>query len=226
MAPRYNRGMPARPTLALAVVALAPIVLAAPARALTCPPSQPTVEVAIKTAPPSIDNTLSQGALQKLAGKSYHRGRTLGLYHADIRARWRTRIGQRDGGSEACRWIDGLAIDLVTPARTIYVIRERPPGTCWYDSVLTHERKHEAADDAVLAEFAPRLERAVARAIAALPPMAPVAAGEVAAAQRRLMAPVEAAVRRELAALEAARSARQAAIDTPREYRRVAAECG
>src|SRR5216683_2229798 len=165
-------------------------------------------------------------ALQKLAGKAYHGGRTLGLYRATIRARWHTRVGQRDGHGETCRWIDSIAIDIVAPERAIFIIRERRPGTCWYDSVLAHERKHQATDDAVLAEFAPRLEHAVARAIAGLPETAPVASAEAAAAQQRLMAPVEEAVRRELDALEAERRARQALIDTPREYRRVGAACG
>src|SRR6266851_3785719 len=211
--------MTARRSASFLAVALAAGALAAPspARALTCPASRPAVQVSVKAAEPAIDNTLPQPALQKLAGKAYHGGRTLGLYRAIIRARWHTRVGQRDGDGETCRWIDSIAIDI---------IRERRPGTCWYDSVLAHERKHQATDDAVLAEFAPRLEHAVARAIAGLPETAPVASAEAAAAQQRLMAPVEEAVRRVLDALEAERRARQALIDTPREYRRVGAACG
>src|SRR6266852_298575 len=200
--------MTARRSASFLAVALAAGALAAPspAWALTCPASRPAVQVSVKTAEPAIDNTLPQPALQKLAGKAYHGGRTLGLYRATIRARWHTRVGQRDGHGETCRWIDSIAIDIVAPERAIFIIRERRPGTCWYDSVLAHERKHQATDDAVLAEFAPRLEHAVA--------------------QQRLMAPVEEAVRRVLDALEAERRARQALIDTPREYRRVGAACG
>ncbi len=220
--------MTARRSASFLAVALAAGALAAPspARALTCPASRPAVQVSVKAAEPAIDNTLPQPALQKLAGKAYHGGRTLGLYRATIRARWHTRVGQRDGDGETCRWIDSIAIDIVAPERAIFIIRERRPGTCWYDSVLAHERKHQATDDAVLAEFAPRLEHAVARAIAGLPETAPVASAEAAAAQQRLMAPVEEAVRRVLDALEAERRARQALIDTPREYRRGGAACG
>jgi hypothetical protein len=220
--------MTARSRAGFLAIALAAGALAAPspARALTCPASRAAVQVSVKAGAPAIDNTLPQPALQQLAGKAYHRGRTLGLYRANIRARWHTRIGQREEGGEACRWIESLAIDLVAPERTIYIIRERRPGTCPYDSVLTHERKHQAADDAILAEYARRLEQAVALAIAGLRPAAPVPSADAAAAQQHLMAPVEAAVQRVLDALETARRARQAAIDTPREYRRVAAECG
>jgi hypothetical protein len=220
--------MTARRSVKYLAFALAAGALAAPspARALTCPASRAAVQVSVKAGAPAIDNTLPQPALQRLAGKAYHRGRTLGLYRADIRARWHTRIGQREEGGEACRWIESIAIDLVAPERTIYIIRERRPGTCPYDTVLAHERKHQATDDAVLAEFARRLEQAVTLAIAGLPPTAPVPAADAAAAQQRLMAPVEAAVRRVLDALETERRVRQAVIDTPREYRRVGAACG
>src|SRR6266849_2781406 len=174
--------MTARRSASFLAVALAAGALAAPspARALTCPASRPAVQVSVKAAEPAIDNTLPQPALQKHAGKAYHGGRTLGLYRATIRARWHTRVGQRDGDGETCRWIDSIAIDIVAPER----------------------------------------------AIAGLPETAPVASAEAAAAQQRLMAPVEEAVRRVLDALEAERRARQALIDTPREYRRGGAACG
>lgn len=208
--------------LALPLLALA----AGPAQALTCPASRPAVHVRVEAAAPAIDNTLPQPELQKIAGKAYHGGRTLGLYRGGIRTRWRTRIGQQRVGGLACRWLEEVAIDIVASPRTIYVTRERRPGTCPYDSVLAHERKHQAADDAVIAEFAPRLEQAVARAVAAFPPPSPVPSGEAAAVQRRLTAAVEQAVNGVLEALDTARRARQAAIDTPREYRRVGAACG
>jgi len=211
-----------RAAAALALVALA----AAPAEALTCPVSHPRVQLSVDVAAPVIDNTLPQPALQRLAGASHHGGRTQGLYRGGIRTRWQTRIGGRQLAGLACRWIDEVTITMTAAARTIYVARERRPGTCPYDSVLKHERRHQAADDAVIAEFAPRLKRRVARAIAALPPPAPLPPGDAAAVERRLTAAVERAVHDELRALEAARRARQAAIDTPGEYRRVGAACG
>jgi hypothetical protein len=211
-----------RAAAAVALVALA----AAPAEALTCPASHPAVQLSVDVAKPAVDNTLPQPALQRLAGADHHRGRTQGLYRGAIRTRWRTRISEQRSVGLVCRWIDEVAIDITVAPRTIYVTRERRPGTCPYDSVLAHERKHQAADDAVIAEFAPRLKQRVARAIAALPPPAPVPPGESAAAGRRLTAAVERAVNDELRALEAARKSRQAAIDTPGEYRRVRAVCG
>jgi hypothetical protein len=211
---------------ALAALVLLAFAMATPAQALTCQVLHPAVRVTVNLAEPVIDNTLPQPALQQLAGKSYHHGRTLGLYRAAIRTQWRIHGGQSDGGGETCRWIEDIAIDIVAPERTIYIVRARPPGTCWYDSVLTHERKHQATDDTVIAEYAPRVQQAVARALAELPPTAPVRSADGAAAQQRLLVPLDAAVRRVLDALETARRARQAAIDSPLEYRRVGAACG
>lgn len=210
-----------------AAAALALVMLAAaPAEALTCPPPRPTVRLSLDIAAPALDNTLPQPALQRLAGARHHGGRTQGLYRGDIRTRWQTRITERRSAGLVCRSIDEVVIDITVAPRTIYVARERRPGTCPYESVLAHERKHQAADDAVIAEFAPRLKRRVARAVAALPTRAPVPPGQSAAVERRLTAAVERAVNDELRALEAARHARQAAIDTPGEYRRVGAACG
>src|SRR5690349_22241252 len=166
---------------ALALVALA----AVPAEAVTCPASQPRVQLSLDVATPDIDNTLPQPALQRLAGAGHHGGRTQGLYRGGIRTRWQTRIGGQQLAGVACRWIDEVAITMTAAPRTIYVTRERRPGTCPYDSVLKHERRHQAADEAVIAEFAPRLKQRVARAIAALPPPAPVPPGDAAAVERR-----------------------------------------
>lgn len=212
----------------IAVLALVAVVALAapPAEALTCPAAHPMVQLSVDVATPAIDNTLPQPALQRLAGASHHGGRTQGLYRGGIRTRWRTRIAERRMAGLVCRWIDEVAITIIAAPRTIYVTRERRPGTCPYDSVLQHERKHQAADEAVIAEFAPRLKETVARAIAALPPPAPVPAGEAAAVERRLTAAVAHAVNDELRALAAERHARQVAIDTAGEYRRVAAACG
>ena len=54
------------------------------------------------------------------------------------------------------------------PRRVIYIVRERHPGSCPYESVLAHERKHQATDEAVLVEHLPRLRRAAEDAAAAL----------------------------------------------------------
>jgi hypothetical protein len=208
---------------ALSLIALFRVL---PAQALTCPASEPAVSIALSVAEPALDNSLPQPALQELAGAYHHGGRTQGLYRAEIGARWHLAIGRRDGGGETCRWIKQVKIELRLDQRTIYIVRQRPPGTCAYDSVLAHERKHQATDEALLAAHRPRIAAAAQSAIRALPTAAAVPRDAGAAEEARLLGVVSAAVKRGLAALNEERRVRQQAIDTPEEYRRVRAACG
>jgi hypothetical protein len=189
--------------------------MSAPAAA-ACPSPRAAVTIDVQAGDPVIDNSLPQPALQQIAGSAHHAGRTLGLYKAELKETWRVDLRQRRDASETCRWVHSVSLTLVLAERRIYVVRARRPGTCAYDAVLAHERKHQAVDDALIREFVPRLRRAIE---AALPPGA-------AASEEALTQPISAAIQRELAAMSAARAARQAAVDTPHEYRRVRAACG
>jgi hypothetical protein len=194
----------------------------APAQAtLSCPPPRPTIEVTTALDPPRIDNSLSQPALRQRAG----RGHPLGLYVAEVEVRWSIAIARLDGGSEACRWIAKVEVAITARSRVIYVLRERQPGTCAYASVMTHERQHQATDDAVIEEYRSRIQDATAAAVSSLP-IGPFAVGDAAVAEKRLTRPVSAAIEREFKALKREREARQKAVDTPEEYRRIAAACG
>src|SRR6185312_5691798 len=149
----------------------------------------------------AIDNSLPQPALQQIAGSAHHGGRTLGLYKAKLKATWRVGLRQRRDEQATCRWVTRVALTLALAERRIYVVRGRRPGTCAYDAVLAHERKHQAVDDALIREYVPLLRRAIE---AAVPPGAP-------ASEQALTQPVGAAIQRELAAMSTARAARQAA---------------
>jgi len=191
--------------------------------ALPCPPSPALIEVERAIDPPRIDNTLPLPALQRIAGRP-RAGRALGLYQARLEAHWTIALSHREEGGLSCRWIDKVVVTLHMPFRVIYIIRERRPGTCAYESVLAHEREHQEIDDAVIEEYRPRLRAAAAAAIEALPAVALAASGPGAA--ERLGAPISAALERTVDALKREREARQRRVDTPREYRRVNAACG
>lgn len=214
--PRIRRA--AAPGLAV----LAALALLAPGSAVAqttaCPAAPPRVTVALEMAEPSIDNSLPQLALQRLAGPAHHEGRTQGLYRATLT--WRRTL--RFGRSNDCRWLEAAQIDIRLAPRVIYVTRQRVPGTCPYESVLTHERKHQAVDEELLGEYRPLIENAVTAAIAALQ-SAPQAA---ATPEAPLAHAVDAALQRVMGSLTAARMKRQAAVDNPKEYRRVRAACG
>jgi hypothetical protein len=209
--------------LALVAGALAAV---APARAAAaCPASTPEVAVELSIAEPVIDNALPQPKLQTLAGQHHNYGRTQGLYQADLEVGWRVRIRRRDMDGETCRWVDQVTVTLTMPKRMIYIVHDRHPGSCPYESVLAHERKHQATDEALLSEYRLRLQRAAEEAAAALPHAATREAdGET--MEARLTAPIATALKRAFALLAKARAERHAAIDTPAEYRRVHAVCG
>jgi hypothetical protein len=212
----------------IAVLGLAGVALATVApldAAPACPASKPDVTVELNIAEPVVDNALPQTKLQTLAGHQHHYGRTQGLYRADLEVGWRARIRTSDVAGATCRWVDEVTVTVTMPKRTIYIVHDRHPGSCRYESVLAHERKHQATDEAVLSEHRPRLQRVAEEAAATLA-RAGTDAAEGDAVKAKLTAPIAAALKRAFAALAKARAERQAAIDTPAEYRRVRAVCG
>jgi hypothetical protein len=208
-----------------AQVGVAFALSAGPAAALDCPPAAPVVEVTLRKSEPTIDNTLTQPALQRIAAQHhYPGGRVLGYYHGELRSSARTFLDHRVGGGMSCIWVARVTITAELDRRTIWIIRERRPGTCAYDVVLGHERKHESVDDAVLEESRERLSRALVAALATQGATT-VRETERSEAEHRLTSAVEAAFRRATQELTREREARQHDVDTPVEYRRVAAAC-
>ena len=216
----------ARRTLALCLGAAALIATASTRAQPACLAATPDVAVQLDLPSPTIDNSLPQPALQVLAGKRYHGGRTLGLYQVQLEASFNIQLAQHDAEAESCIAVDRVRLRIEMPRRTIYVVRARQPGTCAYDSVLAHERKHEATDNAVLRSEIPSLKRDIGAALRALPSARRVPLGDAASARESLMRAARAAIEREAKHLFDLRAARQAAIDTPQEYRRVRAACG
>jgi hypothetical protein len=213
----------AAPLVAAVAVLLAMLAGGAAADPL-CPEQAPAIDVTVSAAPPRIDNTLPQIALQKKAAKTTHAGRALGLYHARLGGRQDATIGSRRRGGEVCVFVRDVHAALTLSDRMIWIIRERRPGTCAYEAVLTHERRHEEADDAVLAEARERLRQSLGAALAGTPPR-PAPAPDEAALRAALGKRIEGAFRSALDAAHELREERQKAVDTPTEYRRVAAAC-
>ena len=173
--------------------------------------------------PPTIDNSLTQPQLQLLA-EHRHPGRALGLYHAYVSGRFNARIQMRWDEGEACLWVARIALRIEAADRRIWVIRERHPGTCAYDVVLEHERKHQQVDEEVVAAFVPKLEKALAHRAAALG-VVRVSAGEREAIQKRMLTAVNETFQAQMHTLQEERERRQQEVDTPAEYRRIGAAC-
>jgi len=216
--------------LKVSAVSLAPclaILVAASAAAAQplCPTPTADVRIELNVPAPAVDNSLPQPALQSLAGMRHHDGRTLGLYRTELKMSSTAHLAQHQVGDEICVAVDRVTVRISMPLRTIYIVRARQPGTCGYESVLAHERKHQAADDALLAEQVPRLRVEIADALAELPPRDSVPVDKAADASAELSKLIATVVKRSTSALFAARAARQAEVDNPQEYRRVRAAC-
>jgi hypothetical protein len=200
------------------------LLVPAPAAALDCRQGQPRVTLTKNIPPPKLDNTLTQPQLQAMPTNTGHKGRALGLYRGDLVSEFESRLVIERQGDEACMRLESVELRVAMPVRTIYVLRERRPGTCEYNAVLEHERKHQAADDAVIGDHIPRLQRLM-QAAAQRVSAQRIRPGEEKAAQQRLDNELKAALNQASKTLEQERSARQLAIDTPQEYARVTAAC-
>jgi hypothetical protein len=195
------------------------------AAALACGHPEPAVRVDASLPQPVLDNSKPQRAIQALA-PGYHGGRTIGLYFAEVSAKveMQFRAAWLSRASSACVFITGVDVRFAMPTRRIYVASEFWPGTCQYGAVLAHERKHEAADDRLIREHAPRIQQAVRDAVMSLSPLeAP--ANQRGAAQARLQKAVQAAFDKTWAAFQAERSEAQRQVDAGLEYARVTASC-
>ena len=214
--------------LAVSLAPCAAILVAASTAAAQpiCPAPAADVRIELDVPRPAINNTLPQPALQSLAGMQHHDGRTLGLYRTELKMSSTAHLAQHHVEDEVCVVFDRVTVRISMSMRTIYIVRVRQPGTCAYESVLAHERKHQAADDALLAEQVPRLRVEIAYALAALPPRDSVPIQKVADASAELSGLIASIVKRSTSALFAARAARQSEVDSPQEYRRVRAACG
>lgn len=196
--------------------------LAAP---LVCARSHPEVTLDLRLPEPVVDNTIAQPALQRLAGVQYHRGRAAGLYTAKLSARSTLDLRHHTVGDEACVILAAVVVHIAMPDRRIYVVRDRRPGTCAYEAVLTHERKHRVADDQVVREHLANFRAQVIAAIDDLRPPRPVPVAEIERERQRLAAAVGSGLDRALRLFEAARHERQVAIDSLDEYQHVASQC-
>lgn len=207
------------------VAALAAFLAAgnAAASAPACGAEPPRIAVAESMPPPTIDNSLSQPQLQRIAAHR-HPGRSLGLYHATVNGHFDAQLEVRWDEGEACLRVASIALRVEAVDRRIWVIRERRPGTCEYEAVLTHERQHQKVDEAVVGSFVPMLREALARRAAALG-VVRVQQSERDAAQKRLIAAIDETFQAEMRAMQEERERRQEAVDTPTEYRRVGAAC-
>jgi hypothetical protein len=130
-----------------------------PAGAVDCTESQPVVTIATTIPPPKFDNTLAQSQLQTIPTSLPEDRRWIGLYHAELFADFQVRLVVDRDGEETCTRLMQVDVVISMPQARHLRRARAPDGRCDYDAVLGHERNHEAADDAVLAEHLPQLQK-------------------------------------------------------------------
>jgi len=212
-------------SLVLVLLLLGPIHAGA-AAPRDCPGSKPEVTLSIRLPEPTIDNSLSQPRLQALSGKAYHDGHTLGLYRMELQYGIEAIVLAQQSPAGLCQWIERVTVRMILSPRQIYVVRDRKPGTCPYEAVLGHERKHKAIDDEVFRQEAPRLQHTLESAIAGMPREQPLPPNEAAEEKKRLVASLKNVFQAAVDAVMAERNARQKHLDNPGEYKRVGEACG
>jgi len=194
------------------------------ALAIACPPRTPAarIEVLVSDPAPKLGHDVTVAGLNALAGQGLGSGfQHLGL--TLLRSEWRGEIALRatGGAGGLCAVVEHVRVTLAHAENRIFVAREIPAGTCLYEEVEGHERRHVAANARVLREAVAPARRALetwaaqAEARAASPDAAKAVLQE---GLRQAMEPV-------MAALNERRTEANRVVDSPEEYQRLSRSC-
>lgn len=194
------------------------------ALAIACPPRTPgaRVEVAVSDPAPRLSHDTPVAGLNALAGHGVGSGfQHLGL--TILRSEWRSEIALRVAGGDGavCAVVEHVRVTLAHTENRILIAREIPAGTCLYQEVEAHERRHVAANTRVL-------RAAVAPARRAIEAWAAEAEGRAAnpeTAKAVLQEGLRQAMEPVMAALNERRTEANRAVDSPEEYQRLSRSC-
>lgn len=203
--------------LLAATLWLVPAIAAA--QPVACPPGTPRIDVTVIDREPSVARNQPMAALAALSNDPGLQ--SLGL--TTVRLEWRNEFDSRiaAGADAVCAVVGAVRITLIHAEHRILIAREIPGRGCLYQEVLEHERRHVAANRALLRTAAAAARRALtawaatAQARAATPDQA---VAQLREGMRDALAPV-------FAGIDEARTAAHRAIDTPEEYRRLWQSC-
>ena len=131
------------------------LTAAGPAAALTCPaPAPPPIQIELTTEPVALDRGKALADLGRLRrpGPQHFTG---GLYSATLHQDAEIGFEQASDRIWACVRVSELKLRVGAQGRTINVAREFAAGSCEANAILDHERRHQAADDNLLARAVP-----------------------------------------------------------------------
>ena len=110
-----------------------------------------------------------------------------------------------------------IGLKLAFAPTTLFIAREQPQGSCEFKVVMDHELQHFREYQAILSDFADRMEADMRQRYAG-----PILyAGSAAEAERMLQDQIGAYIGSHADALKAEMASRQGRLDTPEEYFRL-----
>lgn len=127
--------------------------------------------------------------------------------------------------SMGCLYYDSIKVDLhIKPV--IYIAREYEKGSCMYQSILQHEKKHIAVDRDIVAKYTAKITQVLDKKLKEIGyTHGPFKTSDIKREQDRLQTAVQETVQNISKEMGKERRARQQAVDTLQEYDRVQARC-
>jgi len=197
-----------------------------PAFAAVCPSVSGSyrVDVVIDLPPVNVYHDHSRAQLGLLAFHGPTDG-VLGVTASNLRAGTSTRYGHRPlEGEGVCFWVESIEVGLRYEALDIYIVSEYTPGSCQYNAILSHEKKHAGVARAYLDDYVQVIRSALA-SLAIPKPRDPRLVETVSEAQEKTQATIAKLLDPVIAELRKSMEEAQNKIDSRAEYRRVEKQC-
>lgn len=147
-----------------------------------------------------------------------------GLHEGTLKLSASTRIGYRvyEWHEVSCLYYDSVDIEIrLSPV--IYVVREFKPGSCAYNAILEHEKKHAAVDRGIVKKYAPKIGHEVRQAVNRAGALGPYPIEDMKKVQDRMIRHVQTAIATLELQMTEEQTRTQQAVDSLEEYERVSA---
>lgn len=199
-----------------------------------CPsdPIDTLIHVKMETPEPIINHTKSRYDLRDfdVSTKSPYGDKNFthvnGLMRGPVELTTKMTIAWQSDASrqENCFWYRTITLTLKLQP-TIYVAKEIPKGTCYFNAIIQHEMKHVEVDRGLIRDYQNIIYDTIENYVHSAGPLDHSPMGDEKAAQKKLTKDLEREVQDIHVRMREDRIERQAAIDTLGEYNRVADEC-
>ncbi|MDP9128105.1 MAG: hypothetical protein M3N08_07605 [Pseudomonadota bacterium] len=175
---------------------------------------------------PKIDRTADISAIQKILSDSRHSIReniSLGVthYHPMLELRLPVEAISFQDGTH-CAHILHAEVSIGYQEVVIYIAKEIPEGSCGFNEIMEHERKHIAVNKQILKDFVPVIEERLNEYLKLNNTFRQEKLGEAVGVVRQKTQAILDDVGEDMIREN---QRRQGAVDSPSEYRRITASC-